>query len=128
MVGATDNGGVGVQVIDPLASLVDHWEDLNPGGPELWYPVSWDWRRDFWEQAEAVHNMALLAKNQTGCNPILVGHSLGGVLTYTAFTRYREKLADNVHAVMYATAPLQPFSGAAQSAPPPLHAINATKF
>lgn len=103
-------------MIDPLASLVQHWEDeMNPDDLELWYPVSWDWRRDFWEQSEAVYNMTMLAKNQTGCNPLLVGHSFGGVLTYTSFTRYREELADNVHAVLYVTAPLQPFSGAEQS-------------
>jgi pimeloyl-ACP methyl ester carboxylesterase len=104
-----------MQVVDPLASLVQYWEDQNPDSGELWYPVSWDWRRDFWEQSEAVYKMALWAKNQTVCNPILVGHSMGGVLTYTAFTRYREALAENVHAVLYATAPLQPFSGTEQS-------------
>jgi hypothetical protein len=93
-----------------LASLVQSWEARNPAGPTLWYPVAWDWRRDYWEQCEAVYNMTLLAKARTGCNPILVGYSLGGLLTYTAFTRYREALADNVHGVLYTAAPLQPFS------------------
>lgn len=77
------------------------------------FPVGWDWRRDFFEQSKRVYNTVLFAKNETGCNPIVVGHSFGGVVAYTAFTRYGKDFSDNVHAMLYSVSPFSPLAGGA---------------
>ena len=82
----------------------------------LFFPVGYDWRRDFYEQAQHVYDAVLAAKEETGCSPILVGLSFGGLTAYTAFTRYGPALADNVHAVLYAVAPLTPQAAGAGGA------------
>lgn len=74
----------------------------------LLFPVALDWRRDFYEQAEHVYRGVMTAKEGTGCNPIVVGLSFGGLLAYTAFTRYGRDFARHVHGVLYAAAYLQP--------------------
>jgi hypothetical protein len=96
-----------------VAAIVAGWEAAVGDNTTLFFPVAYDWRRDFFEQSERVFNMVLFAKEETGCNPILIGFSFGGLAAYTAFTRYGADFADNVHGVLYAVAPLQPLAVAA---------------
>ena len=79
----------------------------------LFFPVGWDWRRDFYEQSERVYNTVLAVKEETGCNPIVVGLSFGGLAAYTAFTRYGKAFSDNVHGMLYAVAPFTPMAAGA---------------
>ena len=60
-----------------------------------------------------MYDAVLAVKEETGCNPLLVGLSFGGLTAYTAFTRYGPALADNVHAVLYAVAPFTPLAAGA---------------
>jgi pimeloyl-ACP methyl ester carboxylesterase len=99
-----------------VAAIVAGWEEAVGDNTTLFFPVAWDWRRDFYEQSERVYNMVLHAKEQTGCNPILIGISFGGLVSYTAFTRYGAEFADHVHGVLYAVTPLQPMAIGATSA------------
>ena len=91
-----------------LAAIVAGWEAAVGGNTTLFFPVGYDWWRDFYEQSQRVHNAVLAVKKETGCNPILVGFSFGGLTAYTAFTRYGQVFAGNVHGVLYAAAPLTP--------------------
>lgn len=100
-----------MQANPQIFAIVAGWEAAVGDNTTLFFPVNWDWRRDFFEQSKRVYDMVLFAKSETGCNPIVVGHSLGGLLTYTTFTRYGKKFADNVHGVLYGTAPLTPAAG-----------------
>lgn len=99
-----------VQQEAQLFAIVAGWEAAVGGNTTLFYPVAWDWRRDFYEQSERVLNMVLFAKQETGCNPVVVGSSFGGLVAYTAFTRYGAAFADNVHGMLYAVCPLYPMS------------------
>ena len=67
---------------------------------------------------------------ETGCRPIMVGHSFGGLLAYMTLARYEERAARVTAGIVYATSPFQGSApkvhGAnrvlltAQSAPGPL--------
>jgi pimeloyl-ACP methyl ester carboxylesterase len=104
-----------MQAATNIVSLVEGWE--NATDTKLLFPVAYDWRRDFWDESQRIYDMVLHAHSETGCKPILVGLSFGGLLTYTAFTRFREQLADKVHGVLYAVAPMQPSAAAIGRAP-----------
>ena len=102
-----------VQEGQQLAAIVAGWEAAVGGNVTLFFPVGYDWRRDFYEQSQRVYDAVLAVKEETGCNPLLVGLSFGGLTAYTAFTRYGEALADNVHGVLYAVAPFTPLAAGA---------------
>ena len=104
-----------------MAAIVAGWEAAVGDNTTLFFPVGWDWRRDFYEQSERVYNTVLAVKEETGCNPIVVGLSFGGLAAYTAFTRYGKAFSDNVHGILYAVTPLIPQAlGAAGAARPGL--------
>lgn len=61
---------------------------------------------------------------ETGCRPVMVGHSFGGLLAYMTIARYQERAARVAAGVLYATAPFQgssPKVHGARSAPRSVH-------
>ena len=105
-----------LQAFENLQEWVQTWQHPTNASIPLFYTLSWDWRRDLWEQSAHVLSQAEYVYNQTQCRPILVGHSYGGRLIYVGMGRYRERLARYVAAVLYAVAPLQTDAGIAPGA------------
>lgn len=92
----------------------------------MFYSLSWDWRRDIWEQAERLKNRLEYVYQTTQCRPIVVAHSYGGRLAYATLGRYGEEAAQYMAGVVYAAAALQPNTGIAPGAY--LHWIFSTTF
>lgn len=112
-----------MQVYGDIVSIVKGWEESpEANGTQLLYSVSYDWRRDLWEQAEYVAAVVDKVLNETGCKPIIVAHSFGGLLTYTTIARFGKATADNIQGVLYGGAPVQPsaiaLSGVHSQSPP----------
>ena len=91
-------------------TLVRDWEAFpRASGKRLLYSVSYDWRRDFWEQSERLVKVVDAVLAETGCKPIIAAHSFGGLLTYMFFARFGETEAAKIHGVFYGAAVFRPF-------------------
>ena len=102
-----------MQVLSDLVSLVRGWENSTEAkGTQLLYTVSYDWRRDLFEQAERLATVVDKVVNDTGCKPVVVAHSFGGLITYGAIARFGKEIADKIQGVLYAGSPVQPASPA----------------
>lgn len=106
-----------MQGLSHIESITKGWESATGNAAQLLYPVAWDWRRDFWEQSQRVYDMVKYAHVQTGCKPIVIGNSFGGMTVYTAFARYKQELADHVAGVLYTVVPFQPSAATIACAP-----------
>lgn len=112
-----------MQSLTHIDSIVRVWENSTEAqGMQLLYTVAYDWRRDLWEQAQRMADMVDFVLEETGCKPIIVAHSFGGLVTYNAIARFGKATADKIHGVLYGGTPVQPsasvIAGACAGAPP----------
>jgi pimeloyl-ACP methyl ester carboxylesterase len=92
-----------MQVYRQVQRLAESWK--HPDGVPMYYSVSWDWRRDVWDQAPRIMKALRNVYSKTGCKAILVGHSFGGRMLYTVLARYGQKAAELTAGALYAAAP-----------------------
>eukprot|EP00892_Ulva_mutabilis_P005840 jgi/Ulvmu1/3628/UM017_0040.1 len=96
-----------------IVSIVQVWENSTEAqGMQLLYTVAYDWRRDLWEQADRMAEMVDFVLEETGCKPIIVAHSFGGLVTYNAIARFGKATADKIQGVLYGGTPVQPAASA----------------
>lgn len=98
-----------MQSLGDIVSIVRDWENSTEAmGMQLLYTVSYDWRRDLWEQSERMAAVVDKVVNDTGCKPIIVAHSFGGLVTYNSIARFGKATADKIQGVIYGGSPVQP--------------------
>ena len=89
------------QVFGDLMALVESWEHPVDPSLRLFYSAAWDWRRDLYEQSVRVADKVAQIRDDTGCRPIVAGHSFGARLVHTALARGDLELSGEVAGVMY---------------------------
>lgn len=98
-----------LQSLTQIVDIVRVWENSTEAkGMQLLYTVAYDWRRDLWEQAERMAAMVDTVVEETGCKPVIVAHSFGGIVAYNAIARFGKATADKIQGVLYGGAPMQP--------------------
>ena len=90
-----------LQVFGDLMALVESWEHPVDPSLRLFYSAAWDWRRDLYEQSVRVADKVAQIRDDTGCRPIVAGHSFGARLVHTALARGDLELSGEVAGVMY---------------------------
>ena len=92
-----------------IVDIVRAWEkSAEAKGMQLLFTVAYDWRRDLWEQAERMAAMVDTVVEETGCKPVIVALSFGGIVTYNAIAWFGKATADKVQGVLYGGVAMQP--------------------
>jgi pimeloyl-ACP methyl ester carboxylesterase len=72
------------QVYSHVKQLANSFKHPQNASLQMYYSVSWDWRRDLWSESERVVKALRRIHKLTACKAILVGHSFGANLIYAA--------------------------------------------